>query len=111
MHETGHALYELGLDPEYYGTPMGEAVSLGIHESQSRMWENLVGRTQGFWLHFYPQLQDEFKDELNGVPLESFRKSINRVAPGLIRVEADEVTYNLHVLIRFELERRCSTEI
>jgi carboxypeptidase Taq len=105
MHETGHALYEQGLDPQHYGTPMGEAVSLGIHESQSRMWENLVARTHGFWLHFYPQLQDEFKDELEHVSLELFRKSINRVAPGFIRVEADEVTYNLHVLIRFELER------
>jgi Zn-dependent carboxypeptidase len=84
---------------------MGEAVSLGVHESQSRMWENLVARTHGFWLHFYPQLQEEFKDELSHVPLESFRRSMNRVAPGLIRVEADEVTYNLHVLIRFEIER------
>ena len=105
MHETGHALYEQGLDSAHYGTPMGESVSLGIHESQSRMWENLVGRTRGFWLHFYPQLQKVFEDELRDVPLETFRAAMNHVAPGLIRVEADEVTYNLHVVIRFELER------
>ena len=105
MHETGHALYEQGLDSAHYGTPMGESVSLGIHESQSRMWENLVGRTRGFWLHFYPQLQKAFEDELRDVPLETFRAAMNHVAPGLIRVEADEVTYNLHVVIRFELER------
>jgi len=105
MHETGHALYEQGLDPAHYGTPMGEAVSLGIHESQSRMWENLVGRTKGFWMHFYPQLQQAFERELGDVPLETFRAAMNQVAPGLIRVEADEVTYNLHIVIRFELER------
>ena len=105
MHETGHALYEQGLDSAHYGTPMGESVSLGIHESQSRMWENLVGRTRGFWLHFYPQLQKAFEDKLRDVPLETFRAAMNHVAPGLIRVEADEVTYNLHVVIRFELER------
>lgn len=105
MHETGHALYEQGLDSAHYGTPMGESVSLGIHESQSRMWENLVGRTRGFWLYFYPQLQNAFEDELRDVPLETFRAAMNHVAPGLIRVEADEVTYNLHVVIRFELER------
>ena len=105
MHETGHALYEQGLDPAYYGTPMGEAVSLGIHESQSRLWENLVGRSNGFWLYVYPQLQAAFTEQLRNVPLESFRSTMNHVAPGLIRVEADEVTYNLHIVIRFELER------
>ena len=105
MHETGHALYEQGLDPAHYGTPMGEAVSLGIHESQSRMWENFVGRSRGFWSHFYPQLQDAFNDQLRGVSLDAFRGTMNVVAPGFIRVEADEVTYNLHIVIRFELER------
>jgi carboxypeptidase Taq len=105
MHETGHALYEQGLDPAHYGTPMGDAVSLGIHESQSRLWENLVGRTQGFWQQFYPQLQSTFEQELRGVSLETFRAAMNHVEPGLIRVEADEVTYNLHIIIRFELER------
>lgn len=105
VHETGHALYEQGIDPAYYGTPMGEAVSLGIHESQSRLWENLVGRSHGFWLHFYPQLQETFKESLHDVSLDDFRAMMNTVAPGLIRVEADEVTYNLHIVIRFELER------
>jgi carboxypeptidase Taq len=105
MHETGHALYEQGLDPAHYGTPMGDAVSLGVHESQSRMWENLVGRSNGFWLYVYPQLQAAFKKELSDISLETFRSTMNHVAPGLIRVEADEVTYNLHIVIRFELER------
>ena len=104
MHETGHALYEQGLEPAHFGTPMGDAVSLGIHESQSRLWENLVGRTRGFWLHFYPQLQSTFPEELKDVSLDTFRSMMNTVAPGLIRVEADEVTYNLHIVIRFELE-------
>jgi carboxypeptidase Taq len=105
MHETGHALYEQGLDPAYYGTPMGDAASLGVHESQSRMWENLVGRSHGFWRYVYPQLQAEFEEQLRDVTLEAFRSTMNHVAPGLIRVEADEVTYNLHIVIRFELER------
>lgn len=104
MHETGHALYEQGLDTAHFGTPMGDAVSLGIHESQSRLWENLVGRTRGFWVHFYPQLQQAFQPELRDVSLDSMRTMMNTVAPGLIRVEADEVTYNLHIVIRFELE-------
>ena len=103
MHETGHALYEQGLDPAHFGTPMGEAVSLGIHESQSRLWENLVGRSHGFWQHFYPQLQGAL--DVNDVSLDEFRGVINHVRPGLIRVEADEVTYNLHIIIRFELEQ------
>lgn len=105
MHEAGHAFYDMGLDKDHYGTPMGSAVSLGIHESQSRMWENLVGRSKGFWKHVYPQLQTAFPDALKGVSSDSFRRSINQVKPGPIRVEADEVTYNLHIIIRFELER------
>jgi len=105
VHETGHALYDQGLDPAHYGTPMGEAVSLGIHESQSRLWENLVGRSHGFWLHFYPRLQSAFDETLSDVSMEAFRGMLNRVAPGVIRVQADEVTYNLHIIIRFELER------
>jgi carboxypeptidase Taq len=104
VHETGHALYEQGLDPAHFGTPMGDAVSLGIHESQSRLWENLVGRSRGFWLHFYPQLQGTFED-LRHVSIDEFRAMMNVVAPGLIRVQADEVTYNLHIVIRFEIER------
>lgn len=105
LHEVGHALYEQGLDQAHFGTPMGEATSLGIHESQSRLWENLVGRSEGFWLHFYPQLQGSFHEALHDVSLETFRRAINRVEPGLIRVDADEVTYNVHIVIRFELER------
>jgi carboxypeptidase Taq len=84
---------------------MGSAVSLGIHESQSRLWENFVGRSPGFWRHFYPDLQREFPDSLGSVSADTFRTSMNRVEPGLIRVEADEVTYNLHIIIRYELER------
>lgn len=105
LHEVGHALYEQGLDRAHYGTPMGEAASLGLHESQSRLWENLVGRSEGFWLHFYPQLQSTFHEALHDVPVETFRRVTNRVEPGLIRVQADEVTYNVHIVIRFELER------
>jgi carboxypeptidase Taq len=105
LHECGHALYDQGLDRDHYGTPMGEAVSLGIHESQSRLWENYVGRSHGFWRHFYPQLQSTFPEALHDISLEAFRKAINRVSPGVIRIEADEVTYNLHIMIRFDLER------
>ena len=104
MHELGHALYDQGLDPAHYGTPMGDAASLGLHESQSRMWENLVGRSDGFWQYFYPRLRSTFFESLNGVAMESFRRDINHVAPGPIRVDADEVTYDLHIVIRLELE-------
>ena len=107
MHEMGHALYEQGLDPDYYGTPMGDAASLGIHESQSRLWENLVGRSDGFWRHFFPQFEQAFGQ--TGGSREDFRRSMNRAEPGLIRVEADEVTYNLHIVIRFEIERALLT--
>jgi carboxypeptidase Taq len=105
LHEVGHALYEQGLDPAHYGTPMGEAASLGMHESQSRLWENLVGRSEGFWRHFYPQLQHTFQEALRGISMPRFRAALNRVDPGVIRIEADEVTYDLHIMIRFELEQ------
>jgi len=105
LHEVGHALYDQGLDPAHYGTPMGEAASLGLHESQSRLWENLVGRSHGFWRHFFPQLRGAFHEALHDVSLETFRRVINHVAPGVIRVQADEVTYDLHIMIRFDLER------
>lgn len=106
MHEAGHALYESGLDKEnHFGTPIGEAASLGIHESQSRMWENQVGRSRSFWKYFYPQAQRIFKDALSDTKLDDFYGAINNVTPSFIRVEADEVTYNLHILMRFELER------
>ena len=104
LHELGHALYDQGLDARHYGTPIGEPVSLGVHESQSRMWENLVGRSDGFWRHFYPRLCDAFPAPLHDVSREAFRRVVNRVAPNPIRVNADEVTYDLHITIRFELE-------
>jgi carboxypeptidase Taq len=104
MHEVGHALYEQGFKKEHAFTPMAEWVSMGIHESQSRMWENFVGRSRAFWEHFYPQAQAMFPDALPNVPLGDFHFAINDVRPSLIRTESDEVTYNLHILIRFELE-------
>jgi carboxypeptidase Taq len=105
LHEVGHALYEQGLDPEHQGTPMGESVSLGVHESQSRLWENAVGRSRPFWEHFYPLATRVFREALHNVRLDDFLFAVNHVEPSLIRVEADEVTYNLHVLARFELEQ------
>ena len=105
IHEGGHGLYDQGLDPAHYGTPLGEAVSLGIHESQSRMWENCVGRSRAFWRFFYPILQATFHHQLRAVDAEQFYKVINRVKPSLIRVEADELTYNLHIMLRFEIEQ------
>jgi len=105
MHEIGHGLYEQGLDAEHMFTPMGTYCSVGIHESQSRMWENFVGRSRGFWQSRYPAAQEMLGDALAGVSLDAFCRAINTVAPSLIRVEADEVTYNLHIIVRFELER------
>lgn len=105
LHESGHAIYEQGLDPAHYGSPMGEAVSLGIHESQSRLWENEVGRSLSFWRYFFPQAKRIFREALGDVELEQFHFAINAVKRSFIRVEADEVTYNLHILIRFELEQ------
>jgi carboxypeptidase Taq len=104
MHESGHGLYEQGLPAEHYGLPLGETVSLGIHESQSRMWENMVGRSRAFWSHFFPKAQALFPLALEFISSDEFYFAINEVRPSLIRVEADEVTYNLHILIRFELE-------
>lgn len=102
LHEGGHGLYEMGLNPDYFGTPVGESRSLGIHESQSRFWETLVGQSYPFWQHFYPLLQKAYK--ISG-SLDSFYRAINRVSPSFIRVESDEVTYGLHVILRFELEK------
>ncbi|MEW5975441.1 MAG: carboxypeptidase M32 [Acidobacteriota bacterium] len=104
LHECGHALYEQGVSESLERTLLAGAASLGVHESQSRLWENLVGRSRPFWRFFYPRLQSLFPDCLGNVPLEDFYRAINRVEPSLIRVEADEITYNLHVLLRFELE-------
>jgi carboxypeptidase Taq len=106
IHEAGHALYEQGLPPEQYGLPLGEACSYSIHESQSRLWENNVGRSRGFWQHYLPQLQDRFPEALSDVDLDRFYRGINSVKPSLIRTEADEITYHFHVYIRYELEKR-----
>ena len=105
IHEGGHGLYDQGLDPAHYGTPLGDSVSLGIHESQSRMWENCVGRSRAFWRFFYPILQATFHHQLRAVNIDQFYTVINRVKPSLIRVEADELTYNLHIMLRFEIEQ------
>lgn len=104
MHETGHALYEQGIGESLEGTLLARGTSLGVHESQSRMWENVVGRGHLFWQHFYPSLQQTFPDQLASTPLETFYAAINKVQPSFIRVEADEVTYNLHIMLRFEME-------
>ena len=105
MHECGHGLYENGVARELQRTILARGASLGLHESQSRMWENLVGRSLPFWRFFYPQLQEQFPEALGDVELEQWYSSINWVEPTLIRVEADEATYNLHVILRFELEQ------
>jgi carboxypeptidase Taq len=104
LHECGHALYEQGINQNLERSPLAGGASLGVHESQSRLWENLVGRSRSFWRFFFTHLQQAFPQNLRDVSLESFYRSINRVEPSLIRVEADEVTYNLHILLRFELE-------
>lgn len=104
LHEAGHGIYDQGLPADRFGLPLGEAVSMGIHESQSRLWENLVGRHHSFWEHFYPAAQGTFP-ALTDVPLDVFYFAINAVRSSLIRIEADEATYNLHILIRFELEQ------
>jgi len=104
LHEAGHALYEQGVDPALEGTPLGRGASVGVHESQSRLWENVVGRGRSFWQYFYPLLQSAFPDELGKVTADTFYRAINRVERSLIRTDADEVTYNLHIMLRFELE-------
>jgi carboxypeptidase Taq len=105
MHECGHGLYEHGIARELERTPLAHGASLGLHESQSRMWENMVGRSLPFWRYFYPELQRTFPQALERVELEDWYRSVNWVEPSLIRVEADELTYNLHIILRFELEQ------
>jgi carboxypeptidase Taq len=105
LHEVGHGLYEQGLSPAHYGTPMGEAPSLGVHESQARLWENGVGRALPFWKHFFPLARQVFHETLQDVSLDDFYFAVNCVEPSLNRIQADEVTYNLHILVRFELEQ------
>jgi carboxypeptidase Taq len=105
IHEGGHALYEQGLPIEEYGLPLGEYCSLSIHESQSRLWENCIGRGLSFWEHQYPLLQSYFPGQLNNVTLQDFYRGINKVQPSLVRTEADELTYHFHVMIRYEIEK------
>jgi len=104
MHEAGHAMYEQGIRMDFEGTPLASGTSSGVHESQSRLWENLVGRSQRFWQRFYPDLQAVFPEQLGAVQLDTFYRAINKVEPSLIRTDADEVTYNLHVMMRFDFE-------
>ncbi|MBN1824998.1 MAG: carboxypeptidase M32 [Candidatus Eisenbacteria bacterium] len=105
LHEGGHGLYEQGFDPAHEGTPRAQSVSLGIHESQSRTWENMVGRSRPFWDHAFPLLRKAFPEGTAGMSPEEWYRRINRVEASCIRVEADEVTYNLHIILRFELEK------
>jgi len=105
MHEFGHGVYEWGVDRAFARTPLANGVSLGVHESQSRTWENLVGRSRAFWRWFYPRLQVAFPAQLGSVDEETFYRAVNKVHPSLIRIDADEVTYNLHIILRFELEQ------
>jgi carboxypeptidase Taq len=105
LHEFGHGLYDRQLDPRYSRTPVAEGASFAFHESQSRLWENVVGRRLSTWTFFYPRLQEAFPEQLEQVPLRQFHRALNRVAPGARRVDADEVTYSLHIILRFELER------
>jgi len=104
IHEAGHAMYEQGINPDFEGTPLAEGTSAGVHESQSRLWENLVGRRREFWEYWYPPLQAVFPSQLGSVSLEAFYGAINKVERSLIRIDADEVTYNLHVMLRLDFE-------
>jgi carboxypeptidase Taq len=104
IHEAGHAMYEQGVAPALAGTPLGRGTSAGVHESQSRLWENIIGRSREFWRFFYPALQDAFPDTFRSLPRDTFYRAVNKVQRSLIRTDADEVTYNLHVMMRFDLE-------
>lgn len=104
MHEAGHAMYELGIDRSLRRTPMASGASMALHESQSRLWENLVGRSLAFWKFFYPRFKEVFPGQVEKVSLPTFYRGINKVQPSFIRVEADEATYNLHIMLRLELE-------
>jgi len=105
LHEFGHGLYERQVDPRYFRTPLATGASSAFHESQSRLWENVVGRGLSTWRYFYPRLQETFPGPLADVPLDEFHRALNKVTPSTTRVEADEVTYSLHIILRFELER------
>ncbi|MEI8300110.1 MAG: carboxypeptidase M32 [Chlamydiota bacterium] len=105
LHEGGHGLYEQGLDPSFFGTPICEFLSMGIHESQSKIWEAFIGQSLPFWTYFYPKLQESFPQNFSNVLLTSFYQAINVVEPSFIRIYADEVTYSLHVILRYEIEK------
>ncbi len=105
IHECGHALYDQGLPLDLVNTPLCQPISLGVHESQSRLWENIIGRSRPFWKHYLPILREHFRGQLDGISLEQFYRAVNTARPGLIRVESDELTYNLHIFIRFEIEK------
>ena len=106
IHEGGHALYEMHTGDELIGTPLAEGASMGMHESQSRLYENLIGRSAGFTRFLFPKVQALFPEQLEGVTAEAFYRAVNRSAPSLIRIDADELTYPFHILIRYELEKR-----
>jgi carboxypeptidase Taq len=105
VHEFGHGLYENGVDKSLERTPLARPTSLGLHESQSRMWENMIGRSLPFWRRHYPRVQETFSEQLGDIDVESFHRALNKVQRSLIRIEADQATYDLHVVLRFELER------
>ena len=105
MHESGHAMYEQGIGSNLARTPLAHGASAGVHESQSRLWENLVGRSRPFQEYLFPRLQQAFPSQLGNTDIETFYRAINKVHPSFIRVEADEVTYNLHIMLRFEIEK------
>jgi carboxypeptidase Taq len=104
LHEAGHAMYEQGVSPTLGRTPIADGASLGIHESQSRLWENMVGRSHAFWVAYFPRLKELFPSQLGNLDVDEFYRAVNKVEPSLIRVDADEATYNLHVMLRFEIE-------
>ena len=106
MHETGHGTYEQGLLEEHEGTPMGQAVSLGVHESQSRMWENMVGRSKEFWQYYIEDFKECFPHLPSDLDVDTLHRAVNTVKPSLIRVESDEATYNLHIMVRYEIEKQ-----
>jgi carboxypeptidase Taq len=110
IHEGGHALYEQNIDPQLAGTLLCSGTSMGIHESQSRLWENMVGRSRGFWQHYFPELKKHFPGKLDNVSAEAFYRGVNLVEPGFIRIDADELTYNLHIMIRYEIEKMLFNE-
>ena len=105
IHETGHALYDMGFMKEIHDTILADGCSMGIHESQSRMWENIVGRSREFWKYWYPTFQKYFPENLSNYPIDEFYRAVNVIKPSFIRVNADEVTYGLHIILRFEIER------